>query len=405
VRGAGKAASVDSGLKPGASYLLEIDASLAGYEPKRAQELYQNLNARLAALPGVEQVSISATVPFGITSSDKNVQRAGVNPGTEARPSTAAEGLAFKAAWNSVGANYFSTVGLPVLRGRAFTEAEATQPGPSVAIIDEPLAKKLWPDGDALGQRVQYAGENTPSGQHGGGAAGGTTAELSKKEKQDETIEIIGIVPVTRHDLFANEEPDGSIYVPFARGFQSDVSFFVRFRSLAPGTEAATADLLRRAVREVDPSLSIISLQTFAQFLDSNLDLWLVRAGAAMFSIFGGLALALAVVGLYGVKAYSVARRTREIGIRMALGAQPGMVFRLIMREGSVMLFAGLALGLLLAAVTGKILSGILFEVGAFDPPAFASAFVVLAAATLLATWLPARRATRINPMVALRTE
>src|SRR6058998_145687 len=167
VRGAGKAASVDSGLKPGASYLLEVDASLAGYEPKRAQELYENLNARLAALPGVEHVSVSATVPFGITSSDKNVQRAGVNPGAEAKPSTAAEGLAFKAAWNSVGANYFSTVGLPVLRGRAFTEAEATQPGPRVAIIDEPLAKKLWPDGDALGQRVQYAAENMPSGQPG----------------------------------------------------------------------------------------------------------------------------------------------------------------------------------------------------------------------------------------------
>src|SRR5213080_1101518 len=110
VRGAGKAASVDSGLKPGASFLLEVDASLAGYEPKRAQELYENVNARLAALPGVEHVSISATVPFGITSSEKNVQRAGVNPGPDARPRTAAEGLAFKAAWNSVGTNYFSTV-------------------------------------------------------------------------------------------------------------------------------------------------------------------------------------------------------------------------------------------------------------------------------------------------------
>src|SRR5205809_1702945 len=217
VRGAGKAASVDSGLKPGASYLIEVDARLAGYEPKRAQELYQNLNARLTALPGVEHVSISATVPFGIISSDKNVQRAGVNPGPDARPRTAAEGFAFKAAWNSVGANYFSTVGLPVLRGRAFTEAEATQPGPSVAIIDEPLATKLWPDGDALGQRVQYAAENTPSGQRDGDAAGGTGAALSKEEKQDETIEIVGIVPVTRHDLFASEEPDGSIYLPFAR--------------------------------------------------------------------------------------------------------------------------------------------------------------------------------------------
>ena len=110
-------------------------------------------------------------------------------------------------------------------------------------------------------------------------------------------------------------------------------------------------------------------------------------------------------LGISGGSLLLVGQQTHELGIRLALGAQPGMVFRLIMREGSIMLFAGLALGLLLAAATGKILSGILFEVGAFDPPAFASAFVVLAAATLLATWLPARRATRINPMVALRTE
>src|SRR6059058_1224119 len=357
VRGANKAASVDSGLKPGASYLLEVDASLAGYEPKRAQELYQNLNARLAALPGVEHVSISANVPFGMISSDKNVQRARINPGADAKPSTAAEGLAFKSAWNSMGANYFSTVGLPVLRGRAFTEAEATQPGPRVAIIDEPLAKKLWPDGDALGQRVQYAAENTPSGDRGGGSASGTSAELSKEEKQGETIEIVGIVPATRHDLFANEEPDGSIYLPFARGFQSDVFFFVRFRSLAPGSENSTADLLRRTVRDVDPAIPIISLQTFSQYLDSNLDLWLVRAGAGLFSIFGGLALGLAVVGLYGVKAYSVARRTREIGIRMAVGAAPAAVLRLIMGEGAIMLISGIAIGLLLAAATGKILS------------------------------------------------
>ncbi len=326
VRGAGKAASIDIGLRPGASFLLEVDASLAGYAPDRAQQLYQNLSEKLAALPGVEHASISATIPLGIISSDKNVQRAGISPGADAKPATAAEGLAFKAAWNSVGADYFTTVGLPVLRGRAFTQAEATQPGPKVAIIDEPLAKKLWPDGDALGQQIQYADE---------------------KDKHEGTMEIVGVVPATRHDLFANEEPDGSIYLPFARGFQSYVSFFVRFHSIAAGSEAATADLLRRTVRDVDPSIPILSLGTFAHYLDSNLDLWLVRAGAAMFSIFGGLALGLAVVGLYGVKTYSVARRTREIGIRMALGAQPGMVLRMIMREGSVMLFSGLALGLL----------------------------------------------------------
>jgi predicted permease len=405
IRGAGKAASIDTGLKPGASYLLEVDASLAGYEPKRAQELYRSLNERLAALPGVESSSISSTVPFGMISFDRTVQRAGVHPGPDAKPATAAEGLAFKASWDSVGADYFSTVGLPVIRGRAFSEAEATQSGPKVAIIDEVLAKKLWPDGDALGQTIQYAGENAPVANRGGSAHAGRSADFSEEEKQKETIEIVGIVPVTRHQLFEMEEPGGAIYLPFARGFQSDVSFFVRFRSLASGNEASTADLLRRTVRDVDPSIPILSLRTFAQHLDSNLDLWLVRAGAALFSIFGALALGLAVVGLYGVKAYSVARRTREIGIRMALGAQAGAVLRMIMREGSIMLVSGVALGLLLAVATAKILSGILYGVGPLDPIAFTVAPLVLTIAALIATWLPARRATQVDPVQALRAE
>ena len=403
IRGAGKAASVDTGLRPGASYVLEVDASLAGYDPKRAQELYSNLNERLAALPGVEHASISSVVPFGMFELSRKVQRAGLRLAPDAKPATAAEGLAFEASWNSVGADYFSTVGLPVLRGRSFTQAEATQPGPKVAIIDEVLAKKLWPDGDALGQRIQYASENAPSAG-GGGAHAGRSADLNDEEKQNETIEIIGIVPATRHALF-EKEPAGGIYLPFARGFQSDISYFVRFHSLTSGSEASTADLLRRTVRDVDPAIPILSLRTFAQHLDSNLDLWIVRAGAALFSIFGGLALGLAVVGLYGVKAYSVARRTREIGIRMALGARPSAVLRLIMREGSIMVLSGLAIGLLLAAGTGKVLSGILYEVGALDPIAFTAAPILLAAAALIATWLPARRAARLNPIEALRYE
>ena len=190
-----------------------------------------------------------------------------------------------------------------------------------------------------------------------------------------------------------------------ARGFQNDVSFFVRFRSLAPGSEAAMADLLRRAVRDVDPSIPILALRTFAQHLDSNLDLWLVRAGAALFSVFGTLALGLAVIGLYGVKAYSVARRTREIGIRMALGAQAGAVLRMLMREGLIMLFSGVTIGLLLAMGTAKILSGILYGVRALDPIAFTVAALVMTSGALIATWFPARRATRVNPLQALRSE
>jgi putative ABC transport system permease protein len=392
IRGAGKAASVDTGLRPGASYILEVDASLAGYTPKRAQELYRNLKERLAALPGVERASISSTVPFGMFELSRKVQRSGVHPASNAKPATAAEGLAFEVAWNSVGAEYFSVVGLPVTRGRGFTETEATQPGPKVAIIDEVLAKKLWPDGDALGQRIQYADQK-----------GGASADLNSGEK--ESMEIVGIVPATRHALFETEEPIGGIYLPFARGFQSDISYFVRFRWLAPGSEAAAADLLRRVVRDVDPSIPIISLRTFAQHLDSNLDLWLVRAGAALFSIFGALALGLAVVGLYGVKAYSVARRTREIGIRMALGAQARAVLRMIMWEGSIMLISGVAIGLLLAIATAKILSGILYGVSALDPIAFTVAPLVLTIAALIATWLPARRATRVDPVQALRAQ
>jgi ABC-type antimicrobial peptide transport system permease subunit len=158
-------------------------------------------------------------------------------------------------------------------------------------------------------------------------------------------------------------------------------------------------------VRETDPALPILTLKTFPQHLDANMQIFIIRTGATLFSIFGGLALLLAIVGVYGVKAYSVARRTREIGIRMALGAQPHGVQWMIVREGIVMLAGGVIIGLLLAVATGQLLAGMLYQVGALDPIAFSIAPVLLGAATLIATWLPARRATRISPMAALRTE
>jgi ABC-type antimicrobial peptide transport system permease subunit len=193
------------------------------------------------------------------------------------------------------------------------------------------------------------------------------------------------------------------MYVSSAQGLQSNVNFFVRFRSLPRGSESSYADQVRRVVTQVDPALPILSLQTFEQHLDGNFQLWVVRASAALFSVFGVLSLALAVVGLYGVKAYSVARRTREIGIRMALGAPAAEVLRMFMRESALTLITGITLGFFLAVGTGRLIGDLLYDVGALDPIAFTVAPLVLGVAALAATWFPARRATRVNPLTALR--
>jgi ABC-type antimicrobial peptide transport system permease subunit len=273
-----------------------------------------------------------------------------------------------------------------------------------VAIIDDKLAQKLWPEGDALGQRVQFAAEIAATADSGERSGAAKVDEADGQIRPGESIEVVGIVPHTRNAFF-EEGPANYVYVPFSRGFQSNVHFLTKFSSLPQGSEASAADLLRRSIMSVDAELPIISIKTFEQHLNGNLQFWLVNAGAALFSAFGMLALGLAVVGVYGVRAYSVARRTREIGIRMALGAEGKTVQWMILREGFAMVAAGFALGLLLAFGTGKIVSSILFQVSSTDPFAFTIAPAVLMTAALLATWLPARRATRISPMEALRTE
>lgn len=405
IRGANKAAMVETGLHAEKDLLLEVDASLSGVPPAQVEQTYRTLNDRLATLPGVRHVSISATAPFGMLSLGKAIQRAGAHVAPDAKPSNAAEGLAYRTRFHSVGADYFASVGLPILRGRAFSVNETTQSeGPAIAIIDETLARKLWPDGDALGQRIQYADDNAPRAKSDSPDSMGISQGGKGNIKTGDAIEVIGIVPSTRGALFEHQ-PRGSIYVPFSRGFQSAAYFFLQCPGLNRENVTQMLEAIRRTVREVDPTLPVLSLKTFPQHVDSNLQLWTVRAGATLFTIFGGLALTLAIVGVYGVKAYSVARRTREIGIRMALGARPDTVQWMILREGSFMLAGGIAIGLLLAIATGKILSGMLYQVGALDPVAFSASPLILTAATLLATWLPARRATRISPMTALRTE
>ena len=405
IRGANKAANIDAGIRGEHLFMVEVDGSLAGFDRERASQIYRAAEERIAALPGVESAGVSSTVPFGMMMHSRSVQRAGVSAPPGSKPATPAEGLSFTATWRSIGGDYFKATGIPLLRGRSFTEAEATQPGgPAVAIIDEALANKLWPEGNALGQRLQLPLPRNPVAAKEGGASVGIAEEATSDIKPGEAIEVIGIAHTVRNAVFEGE-PGSVVYIPFARGFHSNAFFYVKFAQLPAGAEKGAADLLRKTLESVQPGLPILSLKTFDQHLEGNVELWAVRAGAGLFSVFGALALGLSAVGLYGVKAYAVARRTREIGIRMALGAQRSAVQSMILREGSAMLAAGLVLGLLLAVATGKIVSSMLYQVSSLDPIAFTVAPLVLAAAGLLATWLPARRATRISPMAALRTE
>jgi predicted permease len=405
IRGALKAGSVKTGFKADSAILIEADASLGGYDQTRSLQLYRAACDRLAALPGVQAASIASIVPFGLFTLNRPVQRAGAKSAPDAHPTTAADGLAFNVRWSSVGADYFATMGLPLLRGRAFTKLEAETPGaPPVAIIDEVLARKLWPEGDALGQRIQWAESGTPTAPGGGSGTMGASDDIARRAQDPPAVEIVGIVPATRWEIFQSGV-GGQIFVPFAQDFRSDVFFHVRTAPSAAGADAALLELIRREVRSAAPGVPVFTVRTFRQHFDANMQLWIVRAAAAMVSLFGGLALVLAVVGVYGVMAYAVVRRTREIGIRTALGAEPGTVLRMILREGLLMTLGGTALGFLLALGIGRALSGMLYQVSPVDPVAFTLAPAMLVATALFACCLPARRAAKVDPMVALRNE
>ncbi len=405
IRGALKAGSVETGFRADFTILIEADASLGGYNQIRSLQLYNAACNRLAALPGVQTASIASTVPFGLVTINRPVQRAGAKPAPDSHPATAADGLAFNVRWNSVGADYFTTMGLPLLRGRAFTKIEAEgADAPPVAIIDEVLAKKLWPEGDALGQRIQWAESGTPTAAGGGSGTMGVSDDIARRAQDPPSVEIIGIVPATRWELFQSRV-GGQIFVPFAQGFRSNVFFHVRTGPRIAGADAAFLDLIRREVRSAAPGVPLFTVETFRQHFEANPQLWIVRAGAEMVSIFGGLALVLALVGVYGVMAYAVVRRRREIGIRMALGAKPGEVVRMILRQGLIMTLGGAALGFLLALGIGRALSGMLYQVSPVDPVAFTLAPAMLVATALFAGWLPARRAAKVDPLLALRNE
>jgi ABC-type antimicrobial peptide transport system permease subunit len=206
-----------------------------------------------------------------------------------------------------------------------------------------------------------------------------------------------------RHDMF-EKVPVAHVYLPFGQHFRGNAHLHVRMAG-GDAAEAAMLNTLRAEIRAVDAGVPVVSVKTLRQHRDNSIMLWAVNSGARLFSVFGLVALLLAVVGVYGVKSYVVSRRTREIGIRMALGATPGNVLWLVLREGVTLTAVGIAVGLLLALGVAQALSGMLYEVSAIDPVVFVVAPAVLTAAALAASYIPARRATRVVPVRALRAD
>ena len=367
-RSALRAADVAPGFRIANSIVIELDASLAGYNQTRGRETYRALLARLKALPGVESASLAGTVPFGMTSFGHGIRPAGSDAADQ-------RSLVYCQS-NIVDENYFRTMGIGLLRGRSFLPAEGGSR--TAVVIDRLAAGRLWPDGDALGKHILMDG----------GEAG-----------KPSEMEVVGIVANVREHIVGRSE-DPHVYFPFGQEYQSDMHVHLKVRS-----ESGMLDTVRREIREFDAVLPVLSLKTMRQHLEGSADLWIVRTGATMFSIFGGVALLLAMIGLYGIRSYTVARRTREIGIRMALGATAVDTLRLVVREGAALTAIGAAAGLALSFLVGKVLAGMLYEVSGSDPAVFLAAPAVLCAVSLAACYVPARRAARVDPMIALRWE
>ncbi len=368
-RSAINAARANPGFSLDNSLLVETDASLAGYDETRGRQIYLNLLERLRALPGVEGASLAYIVPFSGFSDGRRVQKADAAV-EEAR-----------VRFNIVATDYFKTLGLPLLRGREFDrlEVESTS-APGVAVIDEPLAKKLWPGENPVGRQIQFA------------------------EDKKGVMEIVGVVAGMHDDPF-DKAPQPHVYIPLGQEYRGRMNLHLKLGPLNRETEAAMLKTVREAIRAVDPRLPVISVQTLHRLHDEGLLLWFVRTGARVFAIFGALALFLAVVGVYGVKAYVVARRTREIGIRMALGATTRDVLWMVLRDGLKMTLLGLGIGLCLAVCVCFLLRSMLYGVEALDPITLTTVPVLLAAAAMSACYLAARRAAKIKPMEALRCE
>ncbi len=375
VKSAIGAASADPGFPFRDGIVASVDPGLAGYPEARGREIYREILERVRALPGVRAASVASLIPYGEVTEGGTVRRPGTK-GDEGRASAIS---------NVVSADYFASLGLSVIRGRGFTAAEEQSPdGARVALVDEPLAKRLFPNEDPIGQPIVFVKDDqTPKGL---------------------PYQIVGVVPGLRHDLF-DRAPVAHVYTPFGQNYHSWMNLHVKLAGGGQAAEAAAIAAVRETIRRVDPRVPVLSIKSLENYRETNLFLWVARTGAKFFATFGLLALFLAVVGIYGVKAYVVSLRTREIGIRMALGAAPSDVLWLVLRDGLALTGTGVVVGLGLAAALGMAVSGMVYDSKPFDPVVYSAAVVVLVAAAMLATYIPARRAMRVEPTRALRTE
>ena len=372
-RAAATAGASDPGFSPERRVLATVDAGVSGYDEARGRALYRSLLDRLRALPGVEAATLASIVPFGDVTEDRYVER----------PDADGRGEPTRAVYTVVGTEYFRGLGLSV-SGREFSPGEeASSAGLPVAIVDEPLARRLFPGEAATGQPLCLR---------------------TGLDRTCDVVHVVGIAPGLRHELL-RAEPGPHVYVPFGQRYRGNMTLQVTTAASSLRAEAAMVQRLRRAIEEVDPALSILSVETMREHLSGNVGLWLTRTAAVLSASFGMLTLLLAAIGTYGLRSNLITRQAREIGIRLALGATPGRIERRYVFEGLKLMGAGVVVGLVLAGAAGTLSSSLLYRVSPFDPAAFGAAVAVLVLTSIVASYLPARRAANVPPSQALRTD
>ena len=353
---------VDLGFHADGVAALGTELGLIGYDERKATQLITRAGERIAAQPGVQSVSRVVRQPLAINYSRNTIF-------FPERQTPDDRGTSIDATW--VDAAYFQTLGVPLLRGRNFTAAD-TPAGAKVAIVNEAFVRRYWPGSDGLGRRFRAQGS-------------GDTAH-----------EVVGVVGDYKVNTVGESQTPYIHYALAQRDFTGNVLL-----GRTSGDAAALLAAMRREVLALEPNAVFLDSQTMTAQVDAAL--LPARVAAQTIVVVGIVATLLAAVGLYGVVAYTVGRRTREIGIRMALGAAPGGVLGMVMRQGLVLAGAGAAAGLVLAWVAARALASGLYGVSAFDPAAWVAAVGVLLASASLANYIPARRAARVDPSIALR--